>query len=284
MRAAYLALLLGVSGGLGLATVVLSGARPAPLTVAATLGLDETGLEARRSDAVAVLTARCMTSLGFDWTPIPDPPPSIPDASLDPVAWADRWGFGVSTMIDQPVPTPLPDPDLEALDRLPADQQTAVRAALHGSTDRPGCAETSNEQVFGLRERAMASIRPALAELDAEIAADPAASKALDTWQSCVASISDWLPADRRTLGAALSQRFVDRTEATRDPIDLAAVQADERSTAGVLARCEAAFAEARTAVAAPHEAAFVRRHRLELETIGAAIRATEAAWPTLEP
>ena len=286
MRAAYLALILGLAGGLGLATVVLSGVHATPLTVAAALGLpQDAGLEGRRSAAVAALTARCMRSLGFDWQGFPEADPSIPDASLDPVRWADRWGFGISTMLEQPVPAPLPDPDLEALARLPAAQQAAMRAALHGSAQRPGCAETATAEVYGLRERAMAPLRGALETLAAEIAADPAASSALEAWAACVAPVSAGRPADRASLAAELSRRFAERLEGSRDdPSGLAAVQRDERSTAGVLARCDMVLADARTAIAAPHEAGFVGRHRMELETIGAAIRAAEAAWPTLLP
>src|SRR5689334_6255871 len=167
VRAAYLALVLGLAGGLGLATVVLSGGGPAAVTVAAALDLDDgADVDRRREAAVAVLTARCMASLGFDWLAIPDSAPSVPDASLDPVSWADRWGFGVSTMIGRSESTPLPDRNLEALARLPAAEQTAARSALHGSSVRPGCAEMASTDVYGSRERAMAPIRAALAALD----------------------------------------------------------------------------------------------------------------------
>ena len=286
VRAAYLALVLGLAGGLGLATVVLSGGRAAAVTVAAALDLDDgADLDRRREAAVAVLTARCMASLGFDWLAIPDSAPSVPDASLDPVSWADRWGFGVSTMIDRSESTPLPDRNLEALARLPAAEQTAARSALHGSSVRPGCAELASTDVYGTRERAMAPIRAALEALDAEIAADSAALTALHAWAVCVAPVSDGLAAQRGSLAGALSRGFAARVDTVRhDPSGLATLQVEERSTAGVLARCEAAFVEARAKIAAPHEAAFVRRHRAELASIGAAIRAAEAAWPTSEP
>src|SRR5262245_54820070 len=73
MRAAYAALVLGIVGGFGLATAVLSGVRPPP-TVPAALGLDDRpGLDSRRATAVAALTTACMRRLGLDWAAIPEP-------------------------------------------------------------------------------------------------------------------------------------------------------------------------------------------------------------------
>lgn len=283
MRAAYLALLLGLAGGLGLARAVLSD--PPPSTVAAALGLDDDDIDARRAAAVALLTSACMHAHGFDWLPIVDPLPSVPDASLGPLDWADRWGFGVSTMVDLPVPAAVPDPNLEALDRMPSADQARVREALHGTADRPGCAQTATADVYGLRDRLLAPIRAALTALDAEIAADPAARVAIAAWSACVAPVSQGVSVERRTLAVALIERFGSRVAGTGgDPPQLHAIQAEERHVAGVVARCDAAFTAARAAVAAAHEAAFVADHRAELDELGASIRAAEAAWPTVPP
>ena len=79
--------------------------------------------------------------------------------------------------------------------------------------------------------------------------------------------------------------RFADRLAAVHgDPAALARLQATERRTAAVVARCEVAYAADRARIAATYEGPFVDRHRAELERIRRAIAAAEAAWPTLPP
>src|SRR6185312_12074130 len=108
-------LLVGLVGGLALATAVLSEAAERPTTVAAALGLgSDAALDERRSVAVAVLTTACMRRLGLEWTPVVATVPTVPDADLGPVAWADRWGFGISTAVAQPTRQPDMDPNLAA--------------------------------------------------------------------------------------------------------------------------------------------------------------------------
>ena len=51
-----------------------------------------------------------------------------------------------------------------------------------------------------------------------------------------------------------------------------------------LLARCEMAYVDARAAAARGYEAAFVRAYGPALRSIGAEIRAAEAALPTLRP
>lgn len=286
MRAAYAALLLGLLGGLGLTTVVMSGVRPAPATVAAALALDDgPGLDARRAVAVAALIAVCMREHGLEWHAVPEPLPSIPDSSLDPVAWADRWGFGVSTVAGSPIPSPVPDPELAALARAMPSVQAVIRAALHGSPSGPGCVERATEEVYGLRERVLRPMRPALDQLEKTIDADPAAQAAVASWRGCVAGVSGGRPLEHSTLAAALVERTVRRLGDVRaGTADLATVQREERRTAGVLARCEQALSGARTRIAARYEAAFVARYGDRLAGIGAAIRSAEAAWPSAAP
>jgi hypothetical protein len=285
VRAAYLALLLGLVGGLGLATAVLSEAADRPTTVAAALGLrSDAALDDRRSVAVAVLTAACMRRLGLDWAHTVEPAPTIPNADLDPIAWADRWGFGISTAVAQPSVPPDTDPNLAAVAAMPVAAQSVYRAALHGATGRSGCHETANATVYGLRDRLLAPLRPSLDALEAEIASDPGALRALGSWHDCVAGVSAGATIDRRSLPGALVQRFIGRMSAPIDSGDLPALQAEERRVAGVLARCEVGYADAKATAAARHETMFVARHREVLRTIGDAIRAAEAALPTLPP
>ena len=291
MRAAYAALILGIVGGLWLASRVLSAdVAPASTTVAGTLALDVDGidLDKRRSEAVALLVARCMNARGLAWQPWIETAPSVPDAELEPVAWAERWGFGVSTTLGRRISPPA-DRNLTAVDAMPADMQARYRDALYGTAaDDPGCQRSANDTVYGLRERFLAPLRHALTDLDAGIAADPRAIHAVDEWRLCVAPIAGPDRPERRTLAQQLIARFQARVDVIgTTPAGMAeqlALQTDERRVAATLARCEARFAESRASVAAPFEAAFVTRHREELTRIGTAIRDAEAALPTMPP
>ena len=291
MRAAYAALILGIVGGLWLASRVLSAdVAPASTTVAGTLALDVDGidLDGRRSEAVAVLVARCMNARGLAWRPWIETAPSVPDAELEPVAWAERWGFGVSTTLGRRISPPA-DRNLTAVDAMPADMQARYRDALYGTAPGdPGCQRSANDTVYGLRERFLAPLRHALTDLDAGIAADPRAIQAVDAWRLCVAPIAGPDRPERRTFAQQLIARFQARVDAIgTTPAGMAeqlALQTDERRVAATLARCEARFAESRASVAAPFEAAFVTRHREELTRIGTAIRDAEAALPTMPP
>ena len=167
---------------------------------------------------------------------------------------------------------------------MPAAAQSVYRAALHGATDRPGCHETASATVYGLRDRLLAPLRPSLDALEAEVAADPVALRALAGWHDCVADVSGGATIDRRSLPGAVMQRFIGRVSALRDSRDLPALQAEERRVAGVLARCEVRYVEAKAAAAARHETVFLASHRAALQAIGGAIRAAEAALPTLPP
>ncbi len=286
MRAAYAALTLGLLAGLWLATTVLSSAGNRPTTVEAALGLGAATaeLDARRATAVAVLTATCMRSLGLTWQPVPEPPPDIPDPDLGPVAWADRWGFGVSTITARPAGS-IHDPNLDAITSMPEVRRSRYRAALRGSPGQPGCQETARESVYGLRDRLLRPLRAELEALEAAVTADPGLGRAVADWRGCVGRVADGLPVDRRSLPSALLQRFAARA-AAEEPSSprLRDIQEDERRVAGVLARCEATYADARTRIAARHEAAFVARNEAALSAVGAAIRTAEAALPTLPP
>ena len=287
MRIASATLVLALVGGLGLAAAVLWGGPPRPATVAELLGLEPAGpeLDARRANAVAVLIADCMGRRGLSWRPVPEPLPAIPDPELDPVAWADRWGFGISTTADRPLPRGVADPNLSTLASLPPTAQRGYRLALHGTAGHPGCHEAATERVYGLRDRLLEPIRAELDRLDQDIDADPGTAKALATWRGCVAEVSSGYTIDRRTLPGALMEQFANGTAGSRGGrVKLRALQSEERRVAGVIARCEVAYGAARRQVAARHEARLIAAHKDELVRIGAAIRAAEAALPTLPP
>jgi hypothetical protein len=286
VRAAYGGLTLGLVAGLWLATTMLSSAVNRPTTVEAALGLGAATAEedARRAAAVAVLTATCMRSLGLTWQPVPEPPPDIPDPDLGPVAWADRWGFGVSSIPARPAGS-ADDPNLDAMATMPEALRSRYRAALRGSAGRPGCQETARESVYGLRDRLLRPLRAELEALEASVAADPGLGRAVAVWRGCVGRVADGLPVDRRSLPSALLQRFAARTASVEAGSPrLRDIQQDERRVAGVLARCEETYEDTRTLIAARYEAAFVARHEAAISAVGAAIRTAEAALPTLPP
>lgn len=290
MRAAYAALLLGLFGGLGLATAVLSSRSHGPATIDEALGTEAHGplMDQRRTEAVAVLVSECMARHGLRWVPLVEPPPTVPDPELGPADWARRWGFGVSTTVGRPEPSAPADPNLAAADRATPAERDAMIRALYGDDGTPGCQATANEAVYGLRGRLLAPLRDALDALETRIEADPASGRALAAWRSCVGPVAVGLQLDRRSLAGGLLERFVRRLAAlgpgTASVMGLAALQADERRVATVMADCEMGYAAARAPVAGRHESVFVGEHRDALAGIRNALRAAEEALPTLAP
>ncbi len=288
MRVHRRAIVLAVAAVVLVAAVAADGvAMPnEPTRLVDALGLRDAdpGLDRRRSEAVAVLTAACMADHGFVYLPVVEAPPAIPDADLGPVAWAERWGFGVSTSIDAAPPPPQPDPNLEAVGRMPPGERDRYLVALHGpAAGGGGCHGKAVDAVLGLRDRALAPLARELDALEAAIDGDPGTVALLGAWRDCVRP-AGFAAADRSTLGSRLIDAFAARVAVAGDRTALAAIQAEERAVATVVAHCEVAYAAGRDAVAAVHEAPFVRAHLVWLRSIGAGIRAAEAALPTLPP
>ena len=93
---------------------------------------------------------------------------NLTDAGLDPVNWAARWGFGVSTVVGRPEPVSVPDPNLQAEAAMPAEDRDAYRAALDGPA---GCRTIATDTVViaagahvarldGLPDAARVPVRP----------------------------------------------------------------------------------------------------------------------------
>jgi hypothetical protein len=289
MRLGYLAAACAILAAIVSALAFLAvTAASTPRTVAAALGTDGAdapGLAARREGAIAQLTAACLRSAGIEAVPVLETSAAIPDADLDPVAWAERWGFGVSTSVTAAPAVPVIDANLQAADRKGPAARRRYLALLHGDGRRPGCHEAASEQVLGLRQRLLAPLAADLTALGRAIEADAAIGVVLETWRQCVAPLAGPSRATRADLGPMLLGRFADRLAAVHgDPAALARLQATERRTAAVVARCEVAYAADRARIAATYEGPFVDRHRAELERIRRAIAAAEAAWPTLPP
>jgi hypothetical protein len=273
----------------GAVTSIAISAGPAPpATVAAALGLDGDDavaeLDRRRDEAIAVLTARCMVERGQRYVPVPAPAPAVPDADLAPVAWAARWGFGVSTSVGRGSVAAAPDPNRAHAASLSVTAERRYRAALYGGNDGPGCAATATDRVMGLRDRLLAPLREELAALDRTIDADPLVRAATLAWRRCVSGPARIRDADPGALGPRLAARFGVRLAGATGWRALMLLQAEERSVATAVARCDAELVAARAIAAAPHEARFVRRHGPQLRAIGTVIGDLEAALPTLPP
>jgi hypothetical protein len=137
---------------------------------------------------------------------------------------------------------------------------------------------------MGLRDRLLAPLREELDALRRTVDADPAVLAASQTWRRCVATGTGVSDPDRATLGPRLVEHYAARVAAGVRGIGLVLLQAEERTVASAVARCDLAFSEARTRAGTPYEARFVRRHGPRLRAIGAAIRDLEAALPTIPP
>ena len=242
-------------------------------------------LDRRRAAAVAAITTACMQAAGHRFEPWAEPAPTIPDAGLDPAAWAERWGFGISTATEPVPPAPI-DPNLRRLAHLSQPQRARLIADLYGDSARTGCQPRANDTVYELRERVLAPLRADLTALAAKIEADPVFAKASAGWITCVrAGLPTQVRAPTRP-GAleAVHEWFVQRAGAASSGADLGVIQADERRTATAIAHCDAVLHEARRRVAASYEAAFVARHRDRVERLASAIRRAEAAYPSNDP
>jgi hypothetical protein len=285
LRAGYLAFVSSLVGT-ALVALLLLAPPPPPRTIVDALAapLDD-ALAQRRIWAVEATTQACMVALGLPYTPRSDPEPAIPDAHLDPVAWAERWGFGIATSVGKTTPLVAPDPDADYLAGLHGSARARYVAALYGDgTGRGGCHGSAIDAVHGLRDRELAALRGPLADLERAIAVDPARSTAMAAWAACIRALG--IPdTHRATLIGRMRASFTDRAaRALSDRQLLDAVAEDERRVAAGIARCEADHVAQMAIVVAPHEARFVARHRALLARIGDRIRAVEAAYPVSPP
>jgi hypothetical protein len=277
---------------LGLALALSGALEPAahPPTLEAAIGGPATAAtarlaERRRDEAVEAFTAACMRRAALPYTPwVPTAP--IPDADLDPVAWAERWGFGISTSLDPSAGVQAdPDPNRVYADTLPPGARARYDVALDGPAPG-GCRRAANEGVRGLRDRLVAPLEDDLAAMRRAIAGDPAGFVAGQAWRRCVATAgihgadrASTIPALMRGLATDLA-----RLIASGPRTALTDLQDEERRLATAAARCEMAYASAMTAVRDVYERRFVAEHRTQLDRIREAVARSEAAWPALPP
>jgi hypothetical protein len=284
LRAGYLAFVSSLVGT-ALVAILFLAPPPPPRTIVDALAapLDD-GLAERRTWAVEASTQACMHALGLPYRPRVGADPVIPDADLDPIAWAERWGFGIATAVGVAA-ADTADPADRYLAGLHGSARARYVAALYGDgTGRGGCHGSAMDAVHGLRDRELAPLRGPLARLERAIAVDPARSRVLAAWDACVRALG--IPdTDRATLIERMRASFTERAARVQpDRRLLDAIAADERRVAAGIARCEAGYAAQMAVVVAAHEARFVATHRALLARIGARIRAAEAAYPINPP
>jgi len=280
----------------GLIAGAVAGASPPPLprTIAeATGGQVEpsraSSLDRRRAVAVAQLTARCMLARGLPYATGPEDAPGIPDPDLGPVAWADRWGFGLSTSVDGPDIADAPPDEVPGGMQAPGPPSGArarIAAALYGSDAVTGCLPLADLAVYGQMDRLLSPLAGDLATLRATERADPrsiaAARKRGDCLRSAGLDATDTASARAMAaIGARLDGLMT--SGAPDDPTALQALQAlqaDERHIAGVIARCDVAFVDAARPAIVDAEVVFVRDHLDALLAIRIARQLAEANLP----
>ena len=189
------------------------------MTLADTLGIEPptADLDTAGAQRRSRCSGACMARQGLRWEPIAEAPPAVPDAELGPVAWAERWGFGVSTMVGRSQPSAAVDPNLSRLETAGALERDAYRRALHGDGRGRGCMAVATSAVYELRDRLLRPLAEDLAALQARILADPDSIRIDAAWRRCVAAVASGLVLDRRTLPTALFQRYAARVEGLDD-------------------------------------------------------------------
>jgi hypothetical protein len=143
----------------------------------------------------------CMVDLGFEYIPYE---PQVYDAStaaLEQAEFREQYGYGISTYIDQEMPTDdaYEDPNQPYIDSLSPANQEAYYAALWGdSYDEPavedgeppepsGCANEAGTEVYGDTSTQDDSLYRDLDEMEQAIQADERLVAATEDWSECMA-------------------------------------------------------------------------------------------------
>ena len=206
--------------------------------------------------------------------------------------WAERWGFGVSTDVGRlPQARAASDPNRIGLASLPLADRTAITA-----TPCTGRARVDRVSAVSERRRLSACASVCCHRCDPRSPISmpgspriPARLGALDAWRACVASVAGGVVARPAAFAAdALIERFDARPRARTTPASMAGwwrCRPTSGDVAAIVAGCEAAYAsDARAGGRAASKRRFVGDHARRSAAIGAAIRAAEAALPTLPP
>jgi hypothetical protein len=144
----------------------------------------------------------CMVDLGFEYIPYEPQVYDPSTAALEQAEFREQYGYGVSTYIDQEMPSEeeYVDPNQPYIDSLSPANQEAYNEALWGdSFDEPyvegdeppeptGCAAEAGEEVWGdMTSQEDQSLYDDLDEMEQAIQADERLVAATEDWADCMA-------------------------------------------------------------------------------------------------
>jgi hypothetical protein len=232
-----------------------------------------TDLRARRQGRlVELVVADCMKRLAFPYTPV-SPPQAYADAGLPPREWAAKYGFGYTTQMDSP-PTEDRDPNFEYQSTLSPTEQSRYRTALFGdgTSTNGGCRTLAEARVIKPRTIALESVRDLVSELSATRATDLRLNQAETQWSNCARAAG--MPTGRLEARGVAQTLFANRLSQIElpqggyDQAKLAALQEEERRVAVALFECDQKYAAESEPIVKELEAAWVRRHEIELRSV----------------
>jgi len=236
--------------------------------------------ERQQQYAVEELVAECMAGHGFEYRPVP-PEQRLAGTfagayALEPAEFAQRYGYGVTTLRGAAGGEPPADPNQEIRDRLGPERLRDYERAMWGAGTDPGCQQRAGTAVYGDqtgRDAGFARFQELLdqiGELYRQIEADPRLAQASADWSACMAGagypgFAD--PADaRQSVFDRLGQ--VQRAgQPSPDPAELAGIGDYERALAPVDLACREEHVDRpRWQVTVERESEFIAAHRAELE------------------
>jgi hypothetical protein len=247
--------------------------------------------ERQRQAAMEELIASCMADRGFRYLPVPVDQRmagGLAEAyALDPAEFAERYGYGVTTLHEPGGDDGFVDPNREIRAALPPERQRAYDRALWGGAADPGgatafpgdqgCHAEATAQVYGDRaelDRGYARFQDlldALGELYRRIEDDPRLREAVRGWAACMAEAGYGGFAEPEDARQSVLDRLAPPESggsppAPPDPAELAEVRAYELALAPVDLACQRDHLDGpRREVTAERELAFIEAHRAEL-------------------
>jgi hypothetical protein len=255
------------------------------------LGLNSTGLSRlqRRSEE---LVSACMKKEGFEYTPesLGFDPAAIETQTKDREAFAKKYGYGISTLIELPKPG-VKSKNEQYVEKLSKADKRAYNIALLGfdPEKNPGggsglglndknCIGKATREMFG-DLAALTSLGTKFDDLEKRVAANPAVVKAVREWSACLKK-SGFTYAKEDDVTGDLSGRlskiigptqFPGAPPASQDKVDrpgLAKLQKDEIALAKVDWDCSKKHLGSRDKISKDLNKAFIAENRAALDKL----------------
>ena len=243
----------------------------------------------------------CMKKAGFEYKVVGlgDFAQMVGDG-LDPDKFAQKYGYGVSTLIDPNKAGKPPTPDANAVivAKMGASQKKAYAKALTGSTTgstdtigfgTAGCVGDSTKKLFSSLTK-LQSLGPKFSEIQSRVNSNPKVLAGMKEWSSCMkkagytfrtdteppTSLSKDLSAMVTASGAAggpagagLAGAFGSGVDASKlDPTKLRALQKRELSISKTDRNCTKEHLKEREALQKVEEKKFIDQNRAVLEAV----------------